>query len=203
MLEQEIEQNFQQQIANVKHDDPFRSAKTISIKNHNKEDLDKLESLKKNERKSKKWKLTRDVEAKLGDSFKNKKLKTLIDFDKNECNIIKSKAVKGSTIVDVTWRFIKWKMLMFAKISFKSFLYKLVNFFLFMTEEVRKIYDQLDIIKCHMYLNLTNTDSCLCFFNFVCKKECNIKEIESRKLIFEVLKRSKIVERLDVSDKFW
>ena len=92
---------------------------------------------------------------------------------------------------------------MFAKISFKSFLYKLVNFFLFMTEEVRKIYDQHDIIKCHMYLNLTNTDSCSCYFNFVCKKECNIKEIESRKLIFEVLKRSKIVERLDVSDKFW
>ena len=83
---------------------------------------------------------------------------------------------------------------MFAKISFKSFLYKLVNFFLFMTEEVRKIYDQHDIIKCHMYLNLTNTDSCSCYFNF---------EIESRKLIFEVLKRSKIVERLDVSDKFW
>ena len=94
-------------------------------------------------------------------------------------------------------------MLMFAKISFKSFLYKLVNFFLFMTEEVRKIYDQHDIIKCHMYLNLTNTDSCSCYFNFVCKKECNIREIESRKLIFEVLKRSKIVERLDVSDKFW
>ena len=92
---------------------------------------------------------------------------------------------------------------MFAKISFKSFLYKLVNFFLFMTEEVRKIYDQHDIIKCHMYLNLTNTDSCSCYFNFVCKKECNIKEIESRKLIFEVLKRSKIVERLNVSDKFW
>ena len=93
--------------------------------------------------------------------------------------------------------------MLFAKISFKSFLYKLVNFFLFMTEEVRKIYDQHDIIKCHMYLNLTNTDSCSCYFNFVCKKECNIKEIESRKLIFEVLKRSKIVERLDVSDKFW
>ena len=72
-----------------------------------------------------------------------------------------------------------------------------------MTAEVRKIYDQHDIIKCNMYLNLTNTDSFSCFFNFICKKECNIKEIKSRKLIFEVLKRSKIVERLDVSDKFW
>ena len=54
-----------------------------------------------------------------------------------------------------------------------------------------------------MYLNLTNTSNCSCFFNFIYKKECNIKESESRKLIFEILKHSKIVERLHVSDKFW
>ena len=65
---------------------------------------------------------------------------------------------------------------MFAKISFKSFLYKLVNFFLFMTEEVRKIYDQHDIIKCHMYLNLTNTDSCSCYFNLFAKKNVTSKK---------------------------
>ena len=53
LLEQEIEQIFQQQIANVKRDDPFRFAKINSIKNHNREDLDPFESLKKkkNERK--------------------------------------------------------------------------------------------------------------------------------------------------------
>ena len=33
VLEQQIEHDFQQQIANVRHDDPFRSAKTSSIKN--------------------------------------------------------------------------------------------------------------------------------------------------------------------------
>ena len=32
VLEQQIEQDFQKQIANVKHDDPFRSAKINSIK---------------------------------------------------------------------------------------------------------------------------------------------------------------------------
>ena len=37
VLEQEIEQNFQQQIANVNHDNPFRSVKINSIKNHNNE----------------------------------------------------------------------------------------------------------------------------------------------------------------------
>ena len=47
VFEQKIEQNFQQQIANVKRDNPFRSAKINSIKNHSKEDLDALECLKK------------------------------------------------------------------------------------------------------------------------------------------------------------
>ena len=141
ILEQEIEQNFQQQIANVKHDDLLRSAKISSIKNHNKEDLDALESLKKNERKSKKIKFTRDVETKLEDAFKNKKIKTMIDFDENKCNSIKSIAAKGIATVDVTSRFIKGKMLMFAKLLLKSFVYDLIDGFCFSMEEVRKIYD--------------------------------------------------------------
>ena len=40
------------------------------------------------------------------------------------------------------------------------------------------------------------------FFNFICKKECNIKKNESRKLIFKILKHSKTAERQDVSDEF-
>ena len=51
LLEQEIEQIFQQQIANVKRDDPFRFAKINSIKNHNREDLDPFESLEKEKKK--------------------------------------------------------------------------------------------------------------------------------------------------------
>ena len=110
----------------------------------------------------------------------------MIDFDKNECNSIKSIVGKGNTTVDVSSRFIKEKMLMFAQISSKSFVYDLIDDFYFPAEEVRKIYNQHDIIKCHRYLNLTDTDSCSCFFNFICKKECNIKESESRKLFFEI-----------------
>ena len=40
-------------------------------------------------------------------------------------------------------------------------------------------------------------------FNFICKKECNIKERESRNLILQILKQSTIAERLDVSGSFW
>ena len=52
--------------------------------------------------------------------LKNKKIKTMVDFDKNECDIIKSIIVKSDTNIDVTSRFIKGKMLMFAKLSIKT-----------------------------------------------------------------------------------
>ena len=53
-----------------------------------------------------------------------------------------------------------------------------------------------------MCLNLTDTGNCSCFFNFICKSDCNIKESEPRNSIFEILKQSKVAERLDVSDTF-
>ena len=87
--------------------------------------------------------------------------------------------------------------------SLKFFVYDLIDNFCFPAEEVRSIYEQHNIIKCHIYLNLTDTDSCSMVFNFICKKECNIKESNSRKLIFKILKHSKIAESLNVSDKFW
>ena len=111
-------------------------------------------------------------------------------------------ALKANTNISGTSRFIIGKMLMFAKILLKSFVYDMIDVFCFPSEEVKIIYDKYDIIKCYIYLNLTDTDSCSCFFNFICRKEYNIKESESRNLIFEILKRSKIAERLDVSDQF-
>ena len=65
------------------------------------------------------------------------------------------------------------------------------------------IYDKNDIIKCYIYLNLTNTVNCSCFFNFISKKKCDIKDSKSGNSIFQILKQSKIVERLDVFDSFW
>ena len=126
----------------------------------------------------------------------------MIDFNRKECNSIKSVALKTNRTISATLRFINGKMLMFAKISLKYFVYNIIDVFCSPTEEIKMIYDKHDIIKCFMYLNLTDTDSFSCFFNFIYKKECNIKERESRNLIFEILKQSKIAERLDVSDPF-
>ena len=90
----------------MRHDDPFRSSKINSIKNQNNKNLDALEALKKKE-KIKKRKLTKDLETKLDDAFKNKKIKTKTDFDQNECNSVKSIVIKGNTTIDLTSRFIK------------------------------------------------------------------------------------------------
>ena len=127
----------------------------------------------------------------------------MIDFGRKECNSIKPIALKVNVNINVTSRFINGKMLMFTKISLKCFVYDMIDVLCFPTEEVKMIYDKYNIIKCYINLNLSDTDSCSCFFNFICKKECNIKEIESRNLVFEILKQSNIAARLDLSDPLW
>ena len=69
----------------------------------------------------------------------------MIDFDKNDCNSIKSIIVNGNNNVDKSTRFIKGKMLMFAKVSLKSFVYDIIDVFSFPNEEVRAVCDQCDI----------------------------------------------------------
>ena len=94
-------------------------------------------------------------------------------------------------------------MLMFVKLSLKSFVYDKIDAFCFPDEEIRRIYEFYQIEKCFLCQNLTDTDSTSLFFNFICKLNCSILESKARKIIFECMKNSKIAQRLDVSDPFW
>ena len=49
---------------------------------------------------------------------------------------------------------------------------------------------------------MTDIDSCLIIF-FICSLDGDVKESEFRKIIFEILKKSKVLKRLDRSDDFW
>ena len=60
----------------------------------------------------------------------------MIEFDKNECNSIKSIVIKGNTTIDVNSRFIKGKMLMFVKLLLKSFVYDMIDVFCFPDETI-------------------------------------------------------------------
>ena len=110
--------------------------------------------------------------------------------------------IKGSSTIDVTSRFIKGKMLMFAKLSIKSFVYDMIDVFCFPDEEIKKIYDYYQIEKCFLYQNLTDTVSTSLLFTFICKFESSIPESKARDIIFECIKKSKILSRLDLSHDF-
>ena len=73
-------------------------------------------------------------------------------------------------------------MLMFAKLSLKSFIYNMIDVFCFPNEEIRQIYDYYQIEKCFLYQNFTDTDSTSLFFNFICKVDCFVAESEARKI---------------------
>ena len=83
----------------------------------------------------------KELETQIDDTLKNKKIKTMIEFDKSECNSIKSILIKGNDTVNVPSCFIKGKMLMFAKLSLKSFIYDMIEDFCFPDEEVKQIYN--------------------------------------------------------------
>ena len=125
------------------YDDPFRNARITALENHNREEFDSLEAVQKKERQSKKRKLAASVETKLEEAFKNKKIKTMIDFDQKHCNSTKSIALKSDSSINVTSKYISGKMLMFAKVSLRSFIYDMIDVFCFPNEAVKEIYAYL------------------------------------------------------------
>ena len=94
-------------------------------------------------------------------------------------------------------------MLMFPKLSIKSFVYDMIDVFCFPNDEIKTIYRKYQIEKCLLYQNLTDTDSTSLFFVFICDFECTLPESEARKVIFECMIKSKNLNRLDLSDNFW
>ena len=100
----------------------------------------------------KKRKRKQDYNAKKVDTIENeieasedlRKNKMLIEFNDSQCAALKQIAVKMQTSVKCTTRFLAGKILMFAKLSLKSFIYSLAELSTFPDENdiVRKIYDE-------------------------------------------------------------
>ena len=73
------------------------------------------------------------------EAHKNVKIKTLTDFDVSLTTSIKSLVVKKQTEIKVTTRFANGKMLMFSKISLKSFVCDMADLFCFPGYHLKKI----------------------------------------------------------------
>ena len=190
-------------MSEIKSNDQFKEIRITELKNRRDENFDALELLKKKEKRMKKRKVKDDFNERKTSFLEDRRIKTMIDFEENNCASIKSLVIKGSTNVKVSSRFIKGKMLMFAKLSIKSFVYDVIDVFCFPNEAIREIYRKYQIQKCFLYQNLTDTDSTSLFFIFICDLECSLPESEARKVIFECMINSDIFDRLDISHDFW
>ena len=130
------------------------------------------------------------------------KVKNIIEFSDQDVASVKAIAVKKRDKVKITTRFMKGKMLMFSKISLKSFVYDVIDIFCFPDNIISEIYEKNDIIKVFIYLILTDTDSCSLQFTFINKLSSSITEDRARDIIFEIL-ILKLRDRLDTSHEFF
>ena len=87
------------------------------------EHLGAFELMKSAEKKREKMRCSiNSYEERMGDVSRKNQVKTVIDFDQDNCNSIKSLIVKKNTNIKVTSRFMNKKMLTFSKISIASFI---------------------------------------------------------------------------------
>ena len=203
ILEDHTEEEYNQNIAKIKENDPFKNLRMTELQNQKLLDLDAVDCLKRKGRKRKKRIIKDDLDLRTEKLLKDRRVKTMIDFEYNDCNSIKSLAIKKNTNVKVTSHFIKGKMLMFAKLSIKLFVYDMMDVFCFPNADIQSIYDYYQIEKYFLYQNLTDTDSRSLLFLFICNLECVLPESKARNVIFECMVKSKILDRLDLSNEFW
>ena len=116
------------------------------------------------------------------EALPNQKVKSLIDFDEEYTCSIKSVAIEKSSKINLTTRFLNGKMLMFSKVSIKSFAYDLIDVFMFLNQEIQEIYWQYQVNKCYLYQNLTDADSTSMFFVFICDLNSCVSEDKARNI---------------------
>ena len=74
----------------------------------------------------------------------------MIDFDEEYSASIRSAAIKKNNQVKLTTRFLRGKMLVFSKVSIKSFVYDLIEVFMFPNQEIREIFQKYQVEKCYL-----------------------------------------------------
>ena len=102
-------------------------------------------------------------------------MKSITDFDNDQVNSIKSLAIEVKSNVAITTRFMKGKMLMFAKTSLKGFVYDMIDVFMYPDDAIQNIYEKCRVKTCKRYQNLIDTDSP---YSFVIMSQQFVKKIQ-------------------------
>ena len=203
MLKREKDEEFNNKIVALDPAEQFYLARKNSTEIERKKQLDAVSSMKKKKRKRLKKVTVEEVEQRISEQEKAPKTKSITEFNIEFACSVKALGVSENKTVKPTTHFFSGKMLLFAKLLLKSFIYDLLETFVFPNEITKKIYEKYDIDFVYLYHILTDTDSTAVQFLFICKENSKQKDIVYRDVIFEVIKANDIVNRFDTSHKYW
>ena len=203
LLIADIEEKFNDELSKLDKEDRFYEIKLQTIKTERLQQLEAAERFEQQKKKKKKRAKLVDFVDRKNEALTNQKVKSLIDFDEEYSCSIRSIAIEKSSKINLSTRFLNRKMLMLSKASIESFAYDLIDVFMFPDQEIQELYQNYQVDKCYLYQNLTDTDSTSMFFVFICNLNCSVSEDKTRNIIFDVMVKSKIFDRLDLSAEFY
>ena len=160
-------------------------------------------------KKKRKRKLVSTVPNTIENKIKNcediRKNKVQIEFNDLKSSSVKFLGVKNQTNIKCSSRFLSGKLLMFAKLSLKTFVYSLVELLHFPEENpiVADIYKKYKIYGIQCYQILTDTDSTSIQFIIASDPASTYPECDVRDILFEIFSKTEISKRFDKSNKFW
>ena len=125
MFREKINSKFDSKLFALNKNDPTYEARLKYLERQRDGNLDAVSSFEKNQ-KAKKRKF-QTVEEKIAECADPRKTKMVTDFNDYEAASIKSIAVKKKSVIRATTRFMSGKLLMFAKLSIKSFIYSWIE----------------------------------------------------------------------------
>ena len=209
-LRKQIEREIDEKINEYDVDDEFYCANEAEMQELKREELEAIDGFL-NSRKRTRLDYRRNHHSKKIDTIENEieasqdlqRNEMLVELNTPQGSAVRQIAVKPQTNVKCTTRFLAGKMLMFAKLSLKSFIYQLAELFTFPDEIVQAIYDKYQIERVYVYHVLTDTNSTTVRFVVISSLESTFTETQVRNIIFEVFSQTSIVDRFNKSDEFW
>ena len=145
LLKQQIEEKLNDKLIKLDANDRFYEIKLQTIKSEGLCSIEAAEKLDQNKKKIKTRATLYDYVDRKNEALTNQRVKSLIDFDEEYSCSIKSIAIEKSSKIKLTTRFLNGKMLMFSKVSIKSFVYDLIDTFMFPIRKFKKFIQNIKL----------------------------------------------------------
>ena len=139
LLKQQIEENCNNKLMKLDKEDRFYEIKLETLKTERLSSIEAAEKVDHNKRKTKRKISLIDYSERKKEALTTQKVKSLIDFDDQYSARIKSIAIQKESKIHLTTRFLNGKMLMFSKVSIKSFVYDLIDVLMKLKKIIKNI----------------------------------------------------------------